>query len=314
MKVVALAGGVGGAKLVHGLAGLLSPGELSIIVNTGDDFEYCGLRISPDLDTVCYTLAGLANPETGWGQREESWTVMEAIKSVGGPEWFRLGDKDLATHLVRTERLSGGQSLSTITQAFCRLWGVEHLVIPMSDDPVRTIVHTVDYGSLGFQKYFVQHGCQPVVASFEFQGANRSVPPAGALERIEEADLVLFTPSNPWVSIDPILAVPGYRKALENKVVIAISPLIRGKALKGPAAKMYRELGIQPCAWAVADHFRDLLTGFVFDQQDEEELEKFQRWRIIPLLTNIIMKDEQDRVRFAEEVLDFAESVLHRSH
>jgi len=314
MKAVALAGGVGGAKLVHGLAALLSPGELSIIVNTGDDFEYCGLSISPDLDTVCYTLAGLANPETGWGQRDESWTVLEAVKTMGGPAWFRLGDKDLATHLVRTDRLAQGQALSTVTQGLCRRWGVEHPVFPMSDDPVRTIVHTANQGSLGFQQYFVQHDCQPVVSSFEFIGADRSVPSPGALERIDEADLILFTPSNPWVSIDPILAVPGYRKALENKVVIAVSPLVQGQALKGPAAKMYQELGIQPRASAVAYHFRDLLTGFVFDQQDEEELEKIQRWRIIPLLTNIIMKDEQDRVRFAEEVLDFGESVLHRSH
>lgn len=314
MKVVALAGGVGGAKLVHGLAALLAPGELSIIVNTGDDFEYCGLSISPDLDTVCYTLAGLANPETGWGQREESWTVLEVVKNLGGPDWFRLGDKDLATHLVRTDRLAKGQALSSITQELCRQWGVVHPVFPMSDDPVRTIVHTADHGALGFQEYFVQHACQPVVGSFEFHGASQSTPPPGALEHIDEADLVLFTPSNPWVSIDPILAVPGYRQALENKVVIAVSPLIQGQALKGPAAKMYQELGIQPSASAVAYHFRDLLTGFVFDQQDEEELEKIQRWRIIPLLTNIIMKDVQDRVRFAEEVLDFGESVLDRSH
>jgi LPPG:FO 2-phospho-L-lactate transferase len=309
-----LAGGVGGAKHVHGLAALLSPGELCIIVNTGDDFEYCGLRISPDLDTVCYTLAGLANPETGWGQRNESWTVLEVVKNLGGPDWFRLGDKDLATHLVRTDQLAKGLPLSAITQGLCRQWDVEYPVFPMSDDPVRTIVHTVDHGSLGFQQYFVQHACQPVVRSFEFAGVDWSAPPPGALKQINEADLVLFTPSNPWVSIDPILAVPGYRDALQNKVVIAVSPLVQGQALKGPAAKMYRELGIQPCASAVADHYRDLLTGFVFDQQDKEELEKIQRWRIIPLLTNIIMKDEQDRVRFAEEVLNFGESVLDRSH
>lgn len=314
MKVVALAGGVGGAKLVHGLSVLLSPGELSVIVNTGDDFEYCGLSISPDLDTVCYTLAGLANPETGWGQRDESWTVLEAVKDLDGPGWFRIGDKDLATHLVRTDRLGKGQALSAITSALCRQWGVEHLVLPMSDDPVRTIVHTVDDGPLGFQAYFVQRACQPKVRSFEFAGADQSTPAPGALERINEADLIVFTPSNPWVSIDPILAVPGYRQALQNKVVIAVSPLVRGQALKGPAAKMYQELGIQPCASAVAYHFRELVTGFIFDRQDEEELEKIQRWRIIPLLTNIIMKDVQDRVRFAEEVLDFGESVLDRSH
>lgn len=314
MNVIAFAGGVGGAKLVHGLAALLSPDELCVIVNTGDDFEHCGLRISPDLDTVCYTLADLANPVTGWGLRNESWIVFEALKRLGGPAWFQLGDKDLATHLFRTEKLNQGMTLTEVTHELCRAWGVEHKVLPMSDDPVRTIVHTEEHGPLGFQNYFVQRACQPVVRSFEFQGVAEAVPVPDALEHIEAADLVILTPSNPWVSIDPILSVPGYRKALASKVVVGVSPLVGGRALKGPAAKMFRELGIDPTASSVAAHYPDLLTGFFIDQQDSEELEKIQRWRIIPVLTNIIMKDVQDRARLAREVLEFGESISNRSH
>jgi LPPG:FO 2-phospho-L-lactate transferase len=313
LNVIALAGGVGGAKLVHGLAALLSPEHFSVIVNTGDDFEYCGLKISPDLDTVCYTLAGLANPETGWGRRDETWTVFEVVKGLGGPAWFQLGDKDLATHLARTEWLNRGLSLSEITQKLCHRWGVEHLVLPMTDSPVETIVHTKAQGSLGFQHYFVEQACQPMVRGFAFEGATQAAPAPGALEKIRAADLVILTPSNPWVSIDPILAVPGYRDALVEKVVIGVSPLVGGKALKGPAAKMFSELGIEPCASSVAEHYGALLSGFVFDHQDSDELEKIQRWRIIPLLTNIIMKDVQDRVRLAREVLTFGESVSDRS-
>jgi len=314
LKIVALAGGVGGAKLVDGLAALLSPDEFSVIVNTGDDFEYCGLHISPDLDTVCYTLADLANPGTGWGQREETWMVYETLQSLGGPDWFRLGDRDLATHLFRTQKLAEGIGLAEVTQVLCKAWGVEHHVYPMSDEPVRTIVYTTDHGSLGFQNYFVEKACQPVVESFVFEGIEKAQPVAGALAAIEGADLIIIAPSNPWVSIDPILAVPGYLAALGQKIVIAVSPLIAGRSLKGPAAKMYRELGFEPCASAVANHYKDFLNGFVFDLQDHEEFEKIERWHIITLLTNIIMTDEQDRIRFAEEILKFGDEVLTRSH
>ncbi len=313
MKVVAFAGGVGGAKLVHGLAALLSPNELSVIVNTGDDFEYWGLQISPDLDTVCYTLAGLANPQTGWGLQDETWQTLKAVSTLGGHDWFQLGDKDLATHLVRTNRLATGESLSAITRDLCLKWGVKHRVLPMSNDPVRTMVNTVEYGVLGFQEYFVQHKCEPRVKSFAFIGAAEATPVEGAIDLIAEADLVVFAPSNPWVSVDPILAVPGYRKVLQEKTVIGVSPIIGGKALKGPAAKMYRELGIEPSASAVANHYRGLLSGFVVDQQDKNELVKIQGWRIISVTTNIIMKDVHDRIRLAEETLEFGKMILRRS-
>ncbi len=313
MKVCALAGGVGGAKLVDGLAQVLSPAGLSIIVNTGDDFEYLGLQISPDLDTVCYTLADLANPLTGWGQRDESWVTFDTLSALGGLEWFRLGDRDLATHFYRTEGLKQGRTLSEVTRELCRTWGIRHPVFPMSDDPVRTIVYTRAGEALGFQEYFVHQACQPEVTGFEFSGASSAQAAPGALEAILNADLVILAPSNPWVSIDPILAVPGYLEVLKSKPVIAVSPIIGGKALKGPAAKMYLELGIEPSASAVADHYRKFLKGFVFDTVDADELEKIERWRIIPLVADVVMHDKSDRARLAKAVLNFGEAVLNRS-
>lgn len=313
MKITALAGGVGGAKLVDGLARILPPEDCAVIVNTGDDFEHLSLKISPDLDTVCYTLAGIANPETGWGRRDETWETYQEIVANDGPAWFHLGDKDLALHLMRTERLNQGERLSQVTADFCDGWGVQHRVYPMSDDPVRTIVHTVTGESLGFQEYFVHQACQPVVASFEFVGAGAARPVPEALEWLRESDIIIIAPSNPWVSIDPILAVPGYRRVMAGKPIVAVSPIIGGKAVKGPAAKMYRELGIDPSAVAVAAHYKDLLTGFVFDEVDAAELEKIERWRIIPLVTASIMKDQQDRIRLAKEVVAFSEMILNRS-
>jgi len=313
LKVVALAGGVGGAKLVDGLAQLLAPEALSVIVNTGDDFDYLSLQISPDLDTICYTLADLANPKTGWGQREDSWVTFNTIAGMGGPDWFRLGDKDLATHILRTSKKNASQTLSEITKEFCRHWGIKHTIYPMSDDPVRTIIHTSDGEALGFQEYFVHQGYEPIVESIEFRGAEGSTPAPGTLEAIENAEVVVIAPSNPWVSIDPILAVPGFREALVKKTVLAVSPLIGGKALKGPAAKITREFGYDPSTATVANHYREFLTGFVLDTSDRDELEKIERWRIIPLVTDIIMKDKSDRIRLAQEVLTFSEAVYNRS-
>ena len=314
MKVVALAGGVGGAKLVAGLAKIIPPEDLAIIVNTADDFEYLSLQISPDLDTVCYTLAELANPITGWGQIDDSWVTYEHLSALGGLDWFRLGDKDLAVHLLRTQRLNQGWTLSEVTQDFCTRWGISHRVLPMSDDPVRTIVHTSNGERLGFQEYFVHQACQPEVRSFEFFGAANAQPLPEALCRIDDAALIVIAPSNPWVSIDPILAVPGYRQAISSKTVVAVSPIIGGEAVKGPAAKMYRELGYQPSASVVARHYQNMLAGFVFDEVDRHELEKIERWRIICLVTDTLMKTNQDRIRLAEQVLDFGIAVHNRSH
>jgi len=298
MKIVALAGGVGGAKLVHGLAQILPPEDLTVIVNTGDDFEHYGLYISPDLDTVCYTLAGLANPETGWGRVDESWVAIENAKRLGGPGWFNLGDQDLGTHLERTRRMRTGQTLSQITREFCKAWGVGPAVFPMSDQPVRTIVET-DEGELAFQEYFVHRRCEPRVKGFRFEGAEIAEAAPGALVVLESADAVVICPSNPWVSIDPILRLTRIPK---SKITVAVSPIIGGQAVKGPAAKMYAELGIQPSALAVAGHYGGLLNGFVLDNLDEELAKQID---IPTLTTDTLMNHLTKREKLAEDVLNF---------
>ena len=300
MKIVALAGGVGGAKLAHGLAQMLAPEDLTIIVNTGDDFEHYGLYVCPDLDTVCYTLAGLANPETGWGRINESWNVIENASKLGGPDWFRLGDQDLGTHLERTRRLTAGHSLREITRDFCQAWGIEHAVLPMSDQPVRTIVETEE-GDLAFQEYFVHRRCEPRVKGFRFEGADKAATASGACEAIVAADAVIICPSNPWVSIDPILRVlPKIEKP-----VYAVSPILGGETVKGPAAKMYRELGIAPSALAVANHYRSLATGFVLDIIDAQLNESVRGLNMRTLVTNTLMKSHDNRRQLANEVLKF---------
>jgi LPPG:FO 2-phospho-L-lactate transferase len=305
-KVVALAGGVGGAKLVDGLAQILPAGNLTVIVNTGDDFEHLGLWVCPDLDTVCYTLAGIANPETGWGRLDETWHVMENLGELGGPTWFHLGDQDIATHLERTRRLNRGQTLSQVTQVFCQAWGINHTILPMSDTPVSTLV-TTDRGILPFQEYFVRRRCEPEVRGFSFDRVEDSRPAPGMIKAIQEATLVIICPSNPWVSIDPILAVSDVRKSLEKKCVIAVSPIIGGKAVKGPAAKMYQELGIRPSALAVALHYLDLVSGFVFDKVDEDQVQAIRDLGIEPLVTSTLMKISQDRRKLAEDVIAFGQ-------
>lgn len=307
MKIVALAGGVGGAKLADGFYRARPDSDLTVIVNTGDDFTHLGLRICPDLDTVCYTLAGLANPLTGWGRLEESHSALDAIKILGGPTWFRLGDRDLGTHLVRTDLLRAGNSLSEITRRFCQHWGIQARVLPMSDDPVATIVHTRSDGDLAFQDYFVRLQCEPEVTGFTFQGIEVAQPVPGILEAIQTADLVVICPSNPWVSIAPILAVQGIRDALTaNKNVVAVSPLIGGQALKGPAAKMFKELGWKPAALSVVDQYKDFITSFLLDSADVNDCEEIRQWGIIPYVSDIIMKDIPGRIRLAELILNLA--------
>jgi len=306
MKVVAFAGGVGGAKLVDGLARCLSPQELTIVVNTGDDFFHFGLKICPDLDTVCYTLAGLANPETGWGRAGETWNTLRALEALGAPSWFRLGDQDLATHLERTRRLGEGETLSEVTSFFCARWGIAPRLLPMSDDAVQTIVET-DIGDLSFQEYFVKHRFEPGVRGFRFEGAAQAAPAPGVLEAIFACDVIIFCPSNPWVSIDPILAVPGIRQALLRAKVVAISPIVGGKALKGPAAKMFAEIGIPPSAQAVALHYGSLLKGFVFDRLDAEEEVEIRSLGLQTLVTDTVMQTIPDRQRLAQEILTFVQ-------
>jgi LPPG:FO 2-phospho-L-lactate transferase len=303
MKIVALAGGVGGAKMADGLARSLSPGKLVVIVNTADDFEHYGLHISPDLDTVCYTLAGMANPRTGWGRQNETWNALRDLERLGGPAWFRIGDHDLATHLERTRRLRSGQPLSTIVREFCVVWGVPARVLPMTDAIVRTVVQS-DQGELDFQQYFVKMQCQPRVTGFEFRGALKAAPAPGALESLEQAEGIIICPSNPWVSIGPMLAVPGLRSAIAKSKTVAISPIVGGKALRGPAAKMYAELGIQPSAVAVARQYQELASGFVLDKVDRHLEAEIRDMGYRTLVTNTIMKSVEDRSRLAVEVID----------
>lgn len=313
MKAVALAGGVGGAKLVDGLARVLEPHKLTVIVNTGDDFDHLGLRICPDLDTVCYTLAGLANPDTGWGRSHETWNAFASLDELGGPTWFRLGDRDLGTHLERTRLLAEGCSLSEVMARFCQKWGIAPAVLPMSDEPVPTRVHT-DHGEMAFQEYFVRHACHPKVSGFTFIGIENAKPAPGVVEAIRGADLLVICPSNPWVSIDPILAVSGIKEAIlastNLQQVIAVSPIIGGQAVKGPAAKMYRELGLQPSALSVAQHYGarsrgGLLNGFMFDEQDSEQELEITRLGLKSLATNTLMKSTIDRINLAREVIAF---------
>jgi LPPG:FO 2-phospho-L-lactate transferase len=307
MKIVALAGGVGGAKLADGLAQVLPAGDLTVIVNTGDDFQFLGLSICPDVDTVCYTLAGLANPDTGWGRKEETFKALENIRRLGGPSWFNIGDQDLGIHLERTRRLAEGQFLSEIMADFCRAWGIKTRVLPMSDQPVQTIVETAEAGDLAFQEYFVHRKCEPRVTGFRFEGIEQAQPAPGVLEAIASARAVIFCPSNPWVSIDPILSVMGIRKGIDEASipVIAVSPIIGGETVKGPAAKMSRELGIEPSALAVAQHYGGLLSGFVLDKVDERLLSEMpvSAWAM-----DTIMKTREDRRRLAEDVLHLIES------
>jgi len=302
VKIVALAGGVGGAKLAHGLAQILPAEDLTIIVNTGDDFEHYGLYVCPDLDTVCYTLAGLANPDTGWGRVDETWNAFGNASKLGGPNWFRLGDQDLGTHLERTRRLNEGQTLTQITEAFCRAWGIEHTIRPMSDQPVRTIVDT-DEGELAFQRYFVHRRCEPRVKGFRFDGVEKAEPASGVCEALQSADSIVICPSNPWVSVDPILKVISHWN--RGKPVIAVSPIIGGQAVKGPAAKMYREMGIEPSALAVAKHYHGLATGFVLDEIDKQLKGDIMGLNMRTLVTNTLMDSLDSRERLAKDLLDF---------
>ncbi len=316
MKVVALAGGVGGAKLADGIYRLVPKVELTVIVNTGDDFSHFGLNISPDLDTICYNFAGSENPDTGWGRAGESWQTMDLVRELGGPDWFLLGNQDLATHLERTRRLKAGDPLSRITADFCKTWGIQARILPMSDDPVPTLVRT-NRGVLPFQEYFVQLRSEPAVEGFIFQEVEKARPAPGVLEEIDRADLVVICPSNPWVSIDPILAVPGVKERLMNKVVLAVSPIIAGKAVKGPAAKMFQELGIEPSSLAVAEHYQGLIQGMILDLKDQawvEEIVASFESRIWILQADTLMKNRPDRIRLAGETIIFGSQLLKEVH
>lgn len=309
--ILALAGGVGGAKLARGLADVLGPEELMVVVNTGDDFEHLGLHISPDVDTVVYALAGISDPIQGWGIAGETWGFMRALETLGGETWFQLGDRDLAVHVERTRRLRKGETLSSITTDFCERLGIQHRIVPMSDDPVPTIVRTEE-GPLSFQDYFVRRRSEPVVTGLEFSGAEQ----ARMAEAISSAALcgsfsaIVICPSNPYLSIAPILAVPGVRSLLEQRrfPAIAVSPLVGGRALKGPAAKIMHELGKQPSALEIARFYTGLIDALVLDHADAVLADSVRSLGVTPMITNTIMREPRDRSDLAAQVVALARS------
>ena len=304
MKVLALTGGVGGAKLALGFAKLLSPEDVTFVVNTGDDFEHLGLHISPDVDTLTYTLAEVANPATGWGRQDETWRFMEALERFGGETWFRLGDADLALHLRRRTLLDEGLDLTATTDALSKSLGVRHRILPMSNDPVRTRVLTPD-GPLAFQHYFVRDRCKPTAMGFVFDGAESAQPNAEI--SFESVEAVVICPSNPYVSVDPILAVDGMREALAatGAPIVAVSPIVGGRAIKGPTAKMMRELGVPATTTEVARHYTGLASHFVVDEVDADADAEVAALGMRTTVAQTVMTTLDDRVQLAQTVLDF---------
>ncbi len=308
-NVVALAGGVGGARLAHGLAQVLPPERLSVVVNTGDDFEHWGLTICPDLDTVMYTLGGVANPETGWGHVDETFHCLETMEDLGGPAWFHLGDRDLATHLLRTQWLREGFRLTEVTRRLSEPLGVGPAILPMSDQPYRTNVLT-DEGELPFQTYFVKRRCEPVVYGFRWDDPAGATLPPEVDAALDQADLIVICPSNPFVSIDPILDMPGVREVLRTRPTVAVSPILGGDVVKGPAAKMFRELGTEPSAVAVAAYYQEFLDGFVLDALDVELVPDVAALGMAARAVPTLMIDPDVRPSVAPDVLTFAASLL----
>ena len=306
MRVCALAGGVGGAKLAAGLQATLSPGDLSLVVNTADDFDLWGLRICPDLDTVLYTLAGVANEETGWGVENESFRALAMISAYGEDAWFKLGDRDLATHILRTQRLRAGARLTEVTAWLAAALGVESTLLPMCDESVATVLKTPE-GLLEFQEYFVRRGQRDEVLSVELRGIENARISAEVSEEIPHAEAVIFCPSNPVVSIGPILAVPGMRELLTSSPApkVAVSPIVGGQALKGPADRMLRSLGHEVSAAGVAQMYEGIVDGFVVDRLDGEEETGISALGMRVLTTDAVMRDAPDRERLAREVLNF---------
>jgi LPPG:FO 2-phospho-L-lactate transferase len=305
--VIALSGGVGGAKLALGLSRIIPSGRLMVVANTGDDFEHLGLSISPDLDTLMYTLAGLDNPETGWGRRNETWNFMASLAALGGETWFRLGDSDLATHVERTRRLRAGETLSIITSDCCRRFGIGAQILPMSNDRVRTRVRTSE-GWLDFQDYFVRQQCRPEVSGILFDGAETAQAHPDFLAALTDPRLraIVICPSNPFISIDPILNLRGVKEALFAAAapVVAVSPIIGGRAIKGPTAKMMGELGLEVSALGVGKHYGNVLDAYVVDRADEAEASTLS----VPVVTtNTLMISLDDRESLARAVLAAAD-------
>ncbi len=307
--ILAIAGGVGGAKLALGLSRVLAPDELTVVVNTGDDETFHGLHVSPDLDSVTYALAGMTNPETGWGIRGDTFRTLDALGRLGAETWFRLGDLDLATHVRRTELLRAGRSLSEATRELTARLGIAHEVAPMSDDPVRTVALT-DEGELAFQEYFVRRACEPRITGVRLEGAESARPSPAFAAALESADAVVLCPSNPIVSIGPVLAVPGVREAFERfgGPRIAVSPIVGGQALRGPAAKMMAELGDEVSCVGVARRYAGLCDALVIDTTDAAEAAAIEALGMRALVTSTVMETDDDKETLAHDIVGFVEA------
>ena len=306
--IAVLAGGVGAARLLGGLVQVMPPPQISAVVNVGDDLELHGLHVSPDLDTIAYTLAGEVDPVTGWGLRDESWRAMETVRRYGGAAWFQLGDRDLGTHLYRTQRLAEGATLSEVTAEIARAWGVGVSVRPVTDDRLRTMVTVADVGEIGFQEYFVQRRHAVVVTSVRFDGAASAAPAPGVLDVIAGADAVVIAPSNPIVSIDPVLAVPGIRDAVvaRREHTVAVSPIVAGAALKGPADRLLRELGHEASVVGVADLYAPLAAALVVDRADAGLAWAVEARGIRCVVAPTVMTGPAEASRLAQVVIDTA--------
>ena len=313
MKVCALAGGVGGAKLAAGLRDELPPGDLSVVVNTADDFDLWGLHVCPDLDTVMYTLAGISNPETGWGIAGETFESLRMLGRYGEDTWFKLGDRDLATHILRKARLRSGETLTRVTAELSRALGIRSSVLPMSDDPVSTVLETPD-GRLEFQEYFVRRRQEDEVLGVELRGVEEAAPTGAVMAAISGADAIVICPSNPVVSVGPILALPGVRETLARSSAprVAVSPIVGGRALKGPADRMMLSLGHEVSATGVARMYAGLVDGMVVDTIDEGERESIEAFGMRVLATGSVMRDAADRARLASETLEFGVGMVAR--
>ena len=293
-----MSGGVGGAKLALGLAH--AGADLTVIANVGDDFEHLGVAVSPDIDTLVYTLSGLADAERGWGRSGETWSFMAALGELGGETWFNLGDRDLAMHVLRTARLAAGEPLSAVTADIARRLGVGATILPATDQPLRTVVGTAA-GPLGFQQYFVRERTAPAVTGFSFEGAAAARPAPGVVEALEGAERIVICPSNPYISIDPILAVPGLRASVRDAV--AVSPIVGGNAVKGPTAKMMNELGLPSTSLEIARHYRGLISTLVIDRSDCGEADMIEAEGVKAVVAPTLMADLADRIRLARLVM-----------
>ena len=304
-KILAITGGVGGAKLALGLSKVLNEDEVLFLVNTGDDFQHLGLEISPDVDSLLYALSEKNNPELGWGRKDESWNFISTLEELGEDAWFRLGDRDLALHIIRTQKLARGESIQQVTDELSAALGIKHRIAPMSQSKISTIVETPG-GKLGFQEYFVREKCEPKVLNFQFQGIETAEPNPVVVSWLKKCDGVVICPSNPYVSVDPILKVPGLKELLRSKPVIAVSPIVGGLAIKGPAAKMMKELGVPPSPIAVSDHYGDLLSGFVLDKTDGDQANDIS---IPSIVTQTVMVTLRDRIDLAKQCVRFLEEL-----